>query len=313
MANILVSTENLSHEKWLNYRNLGLGGSDASVVCGINKYKSPVELWLEKTGQLPSQEVGEPAYWGNRLENLVKEEFTVRTGIEIIPIKQILQSQKYPFMLANLDGMCEHPDYGQVIFEAKTASSYKSSDWDNDKIPDEYMLQLQHYIAVTGLKGAYISVLIGGNKFKWKFVNRDEDLISMLIHLEQEFWEHVQSKTPPNLDSSEASAEFINNHFSSSIPQTKIQLPQSARKLINQYNLANDEINKFKEQKQESETLLKQMLGENEAGTIGNILITWKTVAQERLDTKTLKVEHPTLFKKYSNKTSYRKFSVKLN
>ena len=39
-----------------------------------------------------------------------------------------------------------------------------------DTIPDEYALQLAHYMAVTGYKGAYIAVLIGGNTFKWKFV-----------------------------------------------------------------------------------------------------------------------------------------------
>jgi len=67
MAKALASTEGLSHIEWLEYRRLGIGGSDASVVCGINQYKSPVELWLEKTGQLPHQEAGEAAYWGNRL------------------------------------------------------------------------------------------------------------------------------------------------------------------------------------------------------------------------------------------------------
>ena len=58
-AKVLVSTENMPYEEWLEYRKQGIGGSDASVVCGINRYKSPVELWLDKTGQLPHQEAGE--------------------------------------------------------------------------------------------------------------------------------------------------------------------------------------------------------------------------------------------------------------
>ena len=44
MAKIVVNTENLSYEEWLEYRKTGIGGSDASVVCGINKYKSPRDL-----------------------------------------------------------------------------------------------------------------------------------------------------------------------------------------------------------------------------------------------------------------------------
>ena len=35
MAKVVVDTENLSYEKWLEYRKTGIGGSDASAVCGI--------------------------------------------------------------------------------------------------------------------------------------------------------------------------------------------------------------------------------------------------------------------------------------
>lgn len=79
MAKILVSTENMPYEEWLEYRKKGIGGSDASVVCGVNKYKSPIELWMEKTDQLQYSEAGEAAYWGTRLEALVRDEFTKRT------------------------------------------------------------------------------------------------------------------------------------------------------------------------------------------------------------------------------------------
>lgn len=82
-AIILTSTENLPYADWLEYRKQGIGGSDAAIVCGISRYKSPVELWMEKTGQLPYQEAGEAAYWGTQLEALVREEFSRRTGVEV--------------------------------------------------------------------------------------------------------------------------------------------------------------------------------------------------------------------------------------
>ncbi len=124
-----ISTENMTYEDWLGHRKLGIGGSDASVVCGINKYKSPVELWMEKTNQLPAQEAGEAAYWGTQLESIVRAEFTKRTGIEVSQVKQLLQSEEHPFMLANLDGTCKVPGFGTCIFEAKTASAYKAGEW----------------------------------------------------------------------------------------------------------------------------------------------------------------------------------------
>ena len=309
-AKILVSTEDMPYADWLEYRKQGIGGSDASVVCGINRYKSPVELWMEKTDQMPSQEAGEAAYWGTQLEPFVRAEFTKRTGIEVIHTMQLLQSEEHPFMLANLDGICDVPDVGKCIFEAKTASAYKASEWE-DTIPDEYMLQVQHYMAVTGYAGTYIAVLIGGNTFKWKFVERDEELISMLIELESAFWNHVQDGTPPPLDGSDASAKFLSERFPSSTPKSHITLPDTAADLLAQYDEACEQLEIVTERKQKAENLLKEMLGDNEVGTAGGRIVTWKSVSQERLDGKTLKAEHPILCKKYTNTTSYRRFSIK--
>lgn len=309
-AKVLVSTENMPYEDWLEYRKQGIGGSDASVVCGINRYKSPIELWMEKTGQLPHQEAGEAAYWGTQLEPFVRAEFTKRTDIEVSRRNELLQSEEHPFMLANLDGICEVPDVGPCIFEAKTASAYKVGEWE-DAIPDEYALQLAHYMAVTGYTGAYIAVLIGGNTFKWKFIERDEELISMLIQLETDFWNHVQDGTPPPLDGSDASAKFLAERFPNSRPKSHIILPETADELLAQYDEACEELEAVTERKQKAENLLKEMIGENEVGTAGDRIITWKSVSQERLDSKTLRAEHPVLYKKYVNQTSYRRFSVK--
>ena len=309
-AKVLVSTENMPYEDWLEYRKQGIGGSDASVVCGINRYKSPVELWMEKTGQLPHQEAGEAAYWGTQLEPFVRAESTKRTGIEVSRRNELLQSEEHPFMLANLDGICEVQDVGPCILESKTASAYKVGEWE-DAIPDEYALQLAHYMAVTGYAGAYIAVLIGGNTFKWKFIERDEELISMLIQLETDFWNHVQDGTPPPLDGSDASAKFLAERFSNSTPRSHITLPDTAANLLAQYDEACEELEAVTERKQKAENLLKEMIGENEVGTAGDRVITWKSVSQERLDSKTLRAEHPVLYKKYVNQTSYRRFSVK--
>ncbi len=311
MAVILASTENMPYDEWLGWRKKGIGGSDASVVCGINRYRSPIELWMDKTNQIPYQEAGEAAYWGTQLEALVKAEFTKRTGIEVNPANQLLQSEEYPFMLANLDGECIHPTHRKCVFEAKTASAYKAGEWD-DAIPDEYMLQVQHYMAVTGYRGTYIAVLIGGNTFRWKFIERDEALISMLIQLESAFWKQVQELVPPAMDGSEAAAKFLSERFPNSVAKSKIELPGTAIELIRQYEIACDHVNQYAEKKQEAENMLKNMLGNNEIGMVDDRVVTWKSVAQERLDGKTLKIEHPTLYKKYANKTSYRRFSIKV-
>lgn len=307
---VIANTKTMPYQDWLDYRKQGIGGSDAAVVCGISRYKSPVELWMEKTGQMPAQEAGEAAYWGTQLEGLVRAEFTKRTGIQVEHRMELLRSEEHPFMQADLDGTCVHPEFGPCIFEAKTASAFKAGEWE-DGIPDEYFLQVQHYMAVTGYQGTYIAALIGGNTFRWKFIPRDEEVIALLVQLEADFWQHVQSETPPPLDGSSASARFLAERFPNSMSNSRIELPNQAEQLIHQYDEASQQIKLLTERKQEAENLLKEMLGDHETGTAGDHLVTWKNVAQERLDTKTLKAEHPALYKKYANQTCCRRFTIK--
>jgi len=180
MPNVLISTKYLSHDEWLQWRKKGIGGSDASVICGVNHYKSPVELWMEKTDQIEPKVAGEAAHWGTMLEPLIRVEFTERTGLQVKQEHAMLQHSEYPFMLANLDGIALDPVHGDCVFEAKTAGAYMAHDW-VDHVPQAYQLQVQHYLAVTNLSGAYIAVLIGGNTLKWHYMARDEALIDMLI------------------------------------------------------------------------------------------------------------------------------------
>ena len=236
-ANVLVSTRNMSKETWLQWRKKGIGGSDASIVCGLNRYKSPVELWMEKTGQIEPKVAGEAAHWGTLLEPLIRVEFTERTGLQIKHEYSILQHPDYPFMLANLDGIVADPINGPCIFEAKTAGAFKSNEW-VDNVPEGYQLQVQHYLSVTNLSGAYIAVLIGGNYFKWHYIARDNDLIDMLIELEKRFWHHVETITPPPMDGSGASSELLSRLYPNANKQSRIDLPDDALSLIDQYEEA---------------------------------------------------------------------------
>ena len=122
---VIANTAAIPYEEWLERRKEGIGGSDAAVVCGVSRYKSPVELWMEKTGQLPAQEAGEAAYWGHQLEELVRTEFTKRTGIQVEHRMELLRSDQHSFMQANLDGTCRQPDLGPCVFEAKNRLGFQ--------------------------------------------------------------------------------------------------------------------------------------------------------------------------------------------
>jgi putative phage-type endonuclease len=306
----LVSTANMSQEKWLEWRRMGIGGSDASIICGINKYKSGIELWMEKLGLSEAQPAGEAAYWGTIMEPLIRDEFTKQTGLEVRLEKFMLQNEKYPFMLANVDGIIECPEYGACIFEAKTANVFKTTEWD-DRIPDEYLLQIQHYMAVTGYKATYIAVLIGGNQFKWELVLRDEEIIKMLIKLEQDFWQHVTNNTPPPLDGSDASTQLLNSSFPEGMKGSSKQLPPEALELIEKFETNQEAEKEAAANKDMAANQLKCLLGNYETGYIENRIVAWRTVNTERFDSKQLNADNPEIYSKYTVPSRFRRFSVK--
>lgn len=309
--NTLISTEDLTREEWLEWRQKGIGGSDASVICGINKYKSPMELWMEKTGQIEAVIAGEAAYWGIVLEPVVRDEFAKRTGLQVYQMNHILQHSEYPFMLANIDGYV----YDEVkkefyIFEAKTASAFSAHEWDTT-IPEAYMLQVQHYLAVTELNGAHVAVLIGGNTFKHFFIPRDDELIALLIALETQFWDCVVSGRRPKIDGSQASTDLLNRLYPQGKLKDIIELPENAVEIIHNYEQAQADEKAAAERKDEAANVLREMLGDNEKGSIAGRMVSWTNVSTDRLDTKVFKAEMPDIYAKYLTNSISRRFSIK--
>lgn len=306
---VVVKTKELSRSEWLKYRTKGIGGSDVSIIAGINPFKSVHQLWLEKTGQIEPEEQGsEYTHFGTLLEPIVRKEFTERTGIKVRQKHMLLQSEEYPFMFADLDGVINE-DGEMCIFEAKTASAYKQETWE-EGVPAPYILQVQHYMAVTGAKKTYIAALVGGNHFFWHEIPRDEEMIGKIIAMEKYFWEtHVIGGVEPVPDGSEATTNYFNSKFSSSNGQT-IELPQEALSVCDEFDRISAEIKKLETEKNAAANLLKSYLKEAEIGIVGERKITWKEIFKSSLDTKRLKSEKPEVYTDYLTQSSYRRLSV---
>ncbi len=306
---VVVKTKELSRSEWLKYRTKGIGGSDVSIIAGINPFKSVHQLWLEKTGQIEPEEQGsEYTHFGTLLEPIVRKEFTERTGIKVRQKHMLLQSEEYPFMFADLDGVINE-DGEMCIFEAKTASAYKQETWE-EGVPAPYILQVQHYMAVTGAKKTYIAALVGGNHFFWHEILRDEEMIGKIIAMEKYFWEtHVIGGVEPVPDGSEATTNYFNSKFSSSNGQT-IELPQEALSVCDEFDRISAEIKKLETEKNAAANLLKSYLKEAEIGIVGERKIIWKEIFKSSLDTKRLKSEKPDVYTDYLTQSSYRRLSV---
>ena len=309
---LVPDIDKLSYQDWLMVRRSGIGGSDAAAALGLSPWKSALELWQEKvSGQSQPHKENEAMIWGRIMEPVITREFVRRTGLTVIPMRSMLQATNWPWMLADLDGLVEDPQRGTGVFEVKTASAFKMSEWDDNRCPDAYQLQVQHYLEVTGLSYAVIVVLIGGNKLQWITVDRDDELIASLVQLEKRFWQHVLTQSPPPVDGSTACAEMLARKYPSSSNAAPLILPVDADSWIQDYLTSKAEEESAAERKRLAENKLKEVIGNHEkAISPGGYQATWKTAQSSRIDSTRLKKEEPALFEKFTTTSTTRRFSI---
>lgn len=316
MQTLATNTHEMGREEWLEYRRQGIGGSDAAVICGLNPFKSIVELYMEKRGEIEPGDAGEKAYWGRRLEDLLAEEWQQRTGVKLRRRNAILQHSQHPWMLANVDRVVVGRFEG---WEGKTTDKRNRDLWIQDGqmvVPDMVQLQVQHYMAVTGYQYWWVAVLIGGNEYHYTPVQRDDGLISYMARLEKDFWRRVQEGDPPPFDGSDASTELLSRMYPDASTDT-IDLPD-----VDDVLEAVDMVTRLKaqehdvvEQRKAAENYLKAFLGEHEAGVVARdgtlYRVEWKPVTQKRLDTKALQKEQPSIYEQYAKESTHRRFGIK--
>jgi putative phage-type endonuclease len=308
----LTSTTKITIEQWHEFRKLGIGGSDVSAIAGMNRWKSPIEVWMEKTGQIDSREAGEAAYWGTTLEDVVAREYAKRSGLKVQKRNAILQHPKHKFMLANIDRMIHDKDRGKGILECKTAGEYKKGEWDDGQIPEEYAIQVHHYLAVTGLKFARIAVLIGGNKFEIRDIERDDEIIDYLYKIESDFWQLVTQGTPPPMDGSASATELLKVMYPNS-NNSSIDLPIDTEEMVTKFRQLQEMEKEIGIKKDEMANKIKELMGENETGYTKNFKVGWKSVTSKRFDPTRFKGSYPALYSEFSNESKSRRFTVTEN
>ncbi|WAA19766.1 RecE-like exonuclease [Mycobacterium phage Shweta] len=192
-------------DEWLELRRTGIGSSDCSAVLGMGKYGSPFSVWADKTGKSRPVDETEAMMWGTLLEPVIRSELARRLGVEIVECPT-LRSLVRPWQLYNPDGLILSEN---ALVEIKNASAWLAHDWD-DQVPDHAELQVQHGMAVTGADGAYVAGLVGGNRLRWEYIPRDDELIDTINAAEQHLWDtYIVPDVAPPIDGSDATAEAI--------------------------------------------------------------------------------------------------------
>ena len=295
MKNVIKHKLPDTREEWLANRSMGIGGSDAGTVLGLNKYKSAYTLWAEKTGILEAPDIDNEAMRvGRDLEDYVAKRFTEETGKKVRRSGFSYQSIEHPFMLANVDRLIVSEDAG---LECKTASAMTKVKYEDGNIPESYYAQCMHYMAVTGLSKWYIAVLVMGKGFYWYEVNRNEEEIKVLIEQEKEFWNLVQTKEEPGIDGSESTTKTIAALYNS---ECDVESDRDCTAVESELEIIanlDDQIKELKDKKDEYQNKVKKFMEDSAFGHSPNFKISFKAQnGRTSVDSKKLKKDYPEIY-----------------
>ncbi len=180
-------------EKELERRSRAIGGSDANVILSGDQERIHA-LWSEKTGlAVPADLSGSlPVALGSWSEPFNRQWYEKLSGRAVVRSGESIGCSRHPWRRCTLDGVVSETE---AVWEAKHTSAFTKS----DEVLERYMPQLQHNMAVAGLKRAELSVIFGNHKFEVFEVEADWLYQIELLQAEEDFWKSVLSKTAPTV------------------------------------------------------------------------------------------------------------------
>ena len=280
-----------------------IGGSDIAAVMGMSRWKTPLTLWLEKTGEIEPDDKSddEAVELGRELEDFVAKKFSRKTGLNVRKRKEKYTHKKYPFLAAHIDRLIEGTD---ELLECKTCSSYKKGEWDGDDIPREYILQVIWYLGITGRKRGHIAVLIGGQCFKTKVIEFDIELFNIMVDMAVEFWNIVQNKIMPALtpNDNDTMAKIYPN------PNEEYIENQDLESQIEKLAQIKAEISALDTEKKLLEAELKNIINTHAGILTEKYKVSWLKMERTVVNTDQLKADN--LYQKYSNTSVTRSLRI---
>ena len=307
----LLATED-DRPAWLAARRTGIGASDASAVLGLSQWATPLSVYFEKVATDPPDDwtPSEAAEWGNRLESVVAEAFSERTGIPLIGKPGLLANRARRWQLATPDALLDHQT-GLGLLEVKTVGRAGADDWDGTEIPYHALIQVHHQMLVTGIHAAWVACLIMGQRLVIREVPHDRELHDRINAVEAAFWEKVQHRTPPEPLGHRADIQALARAYPEATGGTT-ELPPDVHELVHDYRRQSAGLAALQTIRDATEARLKLALGDASTGTIdGATAVTWPSYTRETWNTRQLERDQPALRAQYARTTTYRRFTVK--
>ena len=264
----------MNREEFLRRRKSGIGGSDVAAVMGVSQWRTPYQLYLDKTSDAIDDRQTMRLEAGNRLEPVIADWISdIHPDWKIQRRNGLFRHPEHPELIADIDRYI----VGGGILECKTYTGYdrdRFGESQTDNLPDEYLLQVQHYMHVTGYHSATLAVLIHGWELREYHVEYDRELAEFVAEKCVEFWQKfvLKRQAPPP-----CSRDNLADYYTAKAGAS-IVADSRAFELVELAKLKKAEIKTNEEQFEELTAELKGYMGECEilTGVDGKPLATWR-------------------------------------
>lgn len=258
---------------------------------GLSKYRTPYQVWLNKTMGVADDISDKPAVmWGNILEPVVADHFaSEHPELRVEEPGCMFRSKSRPWAQASLDRVLTDADGNHGVLEIKTAGLRSEADWD-DGVPVYYQTQVQHYLSVTGWKWAYVSVLIGGQDYREYRLERDEEDVAAVDRAVDDFWhDHVETNLPPDTGPEDFSS-VVSEHPD---PDGDFVVSDDTPTIVRRFVLAKAERDAAEREYKRWGAKVKEAVGDAKGIRSPDGTLTWRRYERSNLDRNKLRSEFP--------------------
>lgn len=265
-----------TREEWLEARRAGgIGSSDAPAALGLSRFQSPLGLFHEKLGLQRELDEGaqqareERLRWGQILEGPIGQMYAERTGRTVLrpPAHSLFFSKTHDFLIASPDAVVLDPNRdGPGGLEIKNVGEFMADEWE-DGVPDDYVIQHQEQLAVLGFSWGSVAVLIGGQRFAFADIDRDQGLIDLFVPKLGAFWRDVLAGNAPEAGARDG--ELLKRLYPGTTGEI-VNLDADFMEWDEKREAAAEGMKKLKAIKDEAENRIRAALGEAIGGVLPN-------------------------------------------
>ena len=281
-----------------------IGGSDIGAILGLSKYRTPLEVWMEKTGKETKVANFLPLRFGSFAEEFVAREYALATDSLLLHDESIRIHPEHSFISAHIDRFVLGDGQNSAptkILECKTANPFAQQEWGeagSDQVPMSYLAQCIWYMFITNIERTDLAVLFGNSDFRIYQIERDKELEALVLKKANDFWiNHVLADIPPSMQTT-ADYQAL---FSKEAPGKTIEAQANTIPTLSQFHSLKEEIEIREKQIDDIKQCIMEQMKDAEVLTYQDkILATWKTPKPSyRFDSKRFQTEHPELYPLY--------------